>query len=83
MSKEEIKQSSSKTATESDSQDIRSQLQTDLTIEFTKNLYMGSELPNLVRESLATLLNIDSLTSEDIIATLNLEDPSEPEVPSE
>ena len=83
MSEEEIKQSTSKTATESAPQDIRSQLQTDLTTEFAKNLNMSSELPNLVRESLATLLNIDSLTSEDIIATLNLEDPSEPEVPSE
>ncbi|MAX36751.1 MAG: hypothetical protein CME33_09330 [Gimesia sp.] len=60
--------------------DLRSELRTNLIEEFTNNLKEAGTLTSAASESLVRKLRGDSLTSEDIIKALNLEDSTDTEV---
>ncbi|MES2922214.1 MAG: hypothetical protein V4819_11745 [Verrucomicrobiota bacterium] len=63
--------------------DLRAELQSDLKSEFAANLSAAGKLPKVVYESLVALLDANGPISADVIASLALEDPIQPEVPNE
>jgi hypothetical protein len=63
--------------------DLRAQLAADLKAEFTANLSAVSGLPKVACASLVELLGNSTPTATDVIASLSLEDPKQPEIPDE
>lgn len=63
--------------------DLRAELEADLTSEFAANLLAVRTLPKVVCDSLVELLGSSGPTSADVLESLTLEDPTQPEVPNE
>jgi|694.fasta_scaffold50430_6 hypothetical protein len=69
--------------TTSGPKDLRSELEADLKSEFAVNLSAEGTLPKDVCGSLVALLGSNSPTSAEVLQSLSLEDPAQPEVPHE
>lgn len=63
--------------------DLRAELEADLKSEFAANLSAVGTLPKVVCDSLVELLGSSGPTSADVLESLTLEDPTQPEVPNE
>lgn len=63
--------------------DLRAELEADLKSEFAANLSAARTLPKVVCDSLVELLGSSGPTSADVLESLTLEDPTQPEVPNE
>lgn len=63
--------------------DLRAELEADLKSEFAANLSAVRTLPKVVCDSLVELLGSSVPTSADVLESLTLEDPTQPEVPNE
>jgi hypothetical protein len=61
--------------------DLRAELEADLKSEFAANLSAAGRLPKVVCDSLVALLGSSGPTSAEVLESLRLEDPAQPEVP--
>ena len=81
---DEIQQPSSPEVEKSSGpKDLRAELEADLKSEFADNLLAVGTLPKVVCDSLVTLLGSSGPTSAEVLESLRLEDPAQPEVPHE
>jgi len=81
---DEVQQPSTPEAeTSSGPKDLRAELEADLKSEFAANLSAVGTLPILVCDSLVTLIRSNGPTSAELLESLTLEDPAQPEVPNE
>jgi hypothetical protein len=62
---------------------LRAELEADLKSEFAANLLAVGSLPKVVCDFLVELLGSSGPTSADVLESLTLEDPTQPEVPNE
>ena len=63
--------------------DLRMELEEDLKSKFAANLSRSGALPKVACDSLVALLDSSSPIYSDVLAALNLEDPSQSEKPNE
>jgi hypothetical protein len=69
--------------TSSGPKDLRAELEADLKSEFAANLSAVGTLPKVVCETLVALLGSIGPTSAEVLESLTLEEPTQPEVPNE
>lgn len=69
--------------TSSGPKDLRAELEADLKSEFAANLFAVGTLSIVVCDSLVALLGSSGPTSAEVLESLTLEDPTQPEVPNE
>lgn len=81
---EEIQQASTpEFEASSGPKDLRAELEADLKSEFAANLSAVGTLPKVVCDSLVALISSSGPTSAEVLESLNLEDPAQPEVTNE
>ncbi|MCP9800253.1 hypothetical protein KBY67_05605 [Synechococcus sp. RedBA-s] len=81
---EEVEQlSAPEGETSSGPKDLRAELEADLKTEFSANLSAVGTLPKVVCDSLVALLDSSAPASVEVLESLALEDPTQPEMSNE